>query len=127
MNQHLLVKMPERRTDQIGTPHRCLAGRDAAMRRSDEGREQDAISFPNPGKAQNTRFSHGAQPISKANALAGAIALGLACDWRLDLDRSGAPGPALRLFPAQLNDSELIRGSSGDLFQGSEIVKQYNC
>jgi hypothetical protein len=35
MNQHLLVKMPERR--------------------SDEGREQDAISFANLGKAQNTR------------------------------------------------------------------------
>ena len=36
----------------------------------------------------------GAQPMSKANALAAAIALGLARDWRLDLD-----GPALRHFP----------------------------
>jgi hypothetical protein len=27
----------------------------------------------------------GAQPMSKANALAAAIALGLTCDWRLDL------------------------------------------
>ena len=26
----------------------------------------------------------GAQPMSKANALAAAIALGLTCDWRLD-------------------------------------------
>jgi len=25
VNQHLLVKMPERRTDQLGTPHRCVA------------------------------------------------------------------------------------------------------
>jgi hypothetical protein len=43
MNQHLLVKIPERRTVQLGTPHRCVASRDAAMRRYDEGREQDAI------------------------------------------------------------------------------------
>jgi hypothetical protein len=27
----------------------------------------------------------GAQPMSEANALAAAIALGLTCDWRLDL------------------------------------------
>ena len=27
----------------------------------------------------------GAQPMSEANALAEAIALGLTCDWRLDL------------------------------------------
>jgi transposase len=39
---------------------------------------------------------------SETNALAAAIALGLTCDWRLDLDRSGAPalrrsgGPAVR-------------------------------
>jgi hypothetical protein len=85
MNQHLLVKMR-----QLGTPHRCVA---------------------NLGKAHNTRFTHGAslrlakagpmseaQPMSKANALAGAIALGLTSDWRLDLDQSGAPGPALRHF-----------------------------
>jgi hypothetical protein len=57
------------------------------MRRSDEGREQDAISFANLG---------GAQPMSGAIALAEANALGLTCDWRLDLDRSGAPGPAVR-------------------------------
>jgi hypothetical protein len=35
----------------------------------------------------------GLQPMSAANAL------GLTCDWRLDLDRPGAPGPALRHFP----------------------------
>jgi hypothetical protein len=57
MNQHLLVKIPERRTRsagpvQLGTPHRCVA---------------------NLGKAQNTRFAHGAQPMSEANALAAAI------------------------------------------------------
>ena len=76
------------------------------MRRSDEGREQDAISFANLGKTQNTRFAHGAnlslakagpmseaQPMSGASALAGASVLGLTCDWRLDLD-----GPALRHF-----------------------------
>jgi hypothetical protein len=90
MNQHLLVKIPERRTRstgpvQLGTPHRCVACRDAAMRRSDEGREQDAISFANLG---------GAQSMSGAIALAEANALGLTCDWRLDLDRSG--GPAVR-------------------------------
>jgi len=27
----------------------------------------------------------GAQPMSEANALAAAIALGLSCEWRLDL------------------------------------------
>jgi hypothetical protein len=79
MNQHLLVKIPERRTGQLGTPHRCVACRGAAMRRSDEGREQDAISCANLG----------------------------ALIWT---------GPALRvwrsgIFPTQLNDSELIRGS----------------
>jgi len=80
MNQHLLVKIR-----QLGTPHRCVA---------------------NLGKTHNTRFAHGAnlsfakagpmsgvQPMSKANALAAAIALGLTCDWRLDL-----AGPALRHF-----------------------------
>ena len=55
MNQHLLVKIPERRTVQLGTPHRCVA--------------------------------------NLGNSLA------ITCDWRLDLDRSGAPGPALRHFP----------------------------
>jgi hypothetical protein len=74
MNQHLLVKM-----HQLGTPHRCV---------------------PNLGKAHNTRFVHGASlRLAKAGPMSGAIALGLACDWRLDLDRSGAPGPALRHFP----------------------------
>jgi hypothetical protein len=53
MNQHLLVKIPEHRTVQLGTPHRCLA---------------------------------------KIGALI----------WTVR--RSG-------IFPAQLNDSELIRGS----------------
>jgi hypothetical protein len=89
MNQHLLVKIR-----QLGTPHRCVA---------------------NLGKAHNTRVAHGAslsrakagpmsgaQPMSEANALAAAnalaeaIALGLTCDWRLDLDRSGAPAFSLR-------------------------------
>ena len=37
----------------------------------------------------------GAQPMSEANALAVAIALGLTCDRRLELD-----GPALRHFPS---------------------------
>ena len=65
------------------------------MRRSDEGREQDAISFANLGKAQNTRFSqstrfaHGLGPAHGAS-----LRLGLTSDWRLDLD-----GPALRHFP----------------------------
>jgi hypothetical protein len=81
MNQHLLVKIRQL----------CVA---------------------NLGKAQSNRFAHGAsfrlakagpmseaQPMSAANALAAAIALGLTSDWRLDLDRSGAPGPALRHFP----------------------------
>jgi hypothetical protein len=61
MNQHLPVKM-----HQPG-----VACRDAAMRRSDEGREQDAMSFANPGNS-----------------------FAITCDWRLDLD-----GPALRHFP----------------------------
>jgi hypothetical protein len=100
MNQHLLVKIPERRTRnagpvQLGTPHRCVACRDAG-----EGREQDAVSFANLGKAHNTRFTHGASlRLAKAGPMSAAIALGLTCDWRLDLDRSGAPGPALRHFP----------------------------
>jgi hypothetical protein len=77
MNQHLLVKIR-----QLGTPHRYVACRDAG-----EGREQDAISFANLGKTQNTRFAHGAnlslakagpmseaQPMSGASALAAAIA-----------------------------------------------------
>ena len=85
MNQHLLVKM-----HQLG-----VACRDAAMRRSDEGREQDAISFANLGNSlAKAGPMSGAQPMSEANALAAAIALGLTCDWRLDLD-----GPALRHFP----------------------------
>jgi hypothetical protein len=49
--------------------------------------------------------------LAKAGPMSGAIALGLTSDWRLDLD-----GPALRvrrsgIFPTQLNDPELIRGS----------------
>jgi hypothetical protein len=67
MNQHLLVKIPERGTVQLGTPHRCVA---------------------NLGNS-----------LAKAGPMSGAIALGLTRDWRLDLDRSGAPGPALRHFP----------------------------
>jgi hypothetical protein len=41
----------------------------------------------NLGKTQNTRFAHGA-----------SFRLANTCDWRLDLDRSGAPGPVLRHF-----------------------------
>ena len=37
--------------------------------------------------------------LAKAGPMSAAIALGLTCDWRLDLARSGAPGPALRHFP----------------------------
>jgi hypothetical protein len=91
MNQHMLVKIPERRTVQLGTPHRCVA---------------------NLGKAQNTRFTHGAslslakagpmsgaQPMNEVNALAGAIALGLTCAGPHCLPGSPAPGPAVRHFP----------------------------
>ena len=69
MNQHLLVKMPERRTVQFRVAHL--------------------------GKAHNTRFAHGASlSLAKAGPMSGAIALGLTCDRRLELD-----GPALRDFP----------------------------
>jgi hypothetical protein len=55
MNQHLLVKMRQL----------CLA---------------------NPGnRLAKAGPMNGAQPMSEANALAAAIASGLACDWRLDL------------------------------------------
>jgi hypothetical protein len=68
MNQHLLVKMC-----QLG-----VACRDAAMRRSDEGREQDAISFANLGNSlAKAGPMSGAQPMREANALAAAIALDL--------------------------------------------------
>jgi hypothetical protein len=71
MNQHLLVKIRQR-----GTPHRCVA---------------------NLGKAHNTRVALGASlSRAKAGPMSGAIALGLTCDWRLDLDRSGAPAFSLR-------------------------------
>ena len=71
MNQHLLVKMR-----QFG-----VACRDAG-----EGREQDAISFANLGNSlAKAGPMSGAQPMSEANALAAAIALGLACDRRLKL------------------------------------------
>jgi hypothetical protein len=59
MNQHLLVKMPERRTVQF-------------------------------------RVAHLGNSLAKAGPMSGAIALGLTCDWRLDLDRSGAPAFFLR-------------------------------
>jgi len=55
MNQHLLVKM-----HQLG------------------------VANPGNSLAKADPMS-GAQPMSKANALAAAIALGLTCDWRLDL------------------------------------------
>ena len=45
--------------------------------------------------SQSTRFAHGLGPAHgasfkrpKAGPMSGAIALGLACDWRLDLARS---------------------------------------
>jgi hypothetical protein len=63
MNQHLLVKM-----GQLGVANLV-----------------NSLAKAGP--------MSGAQPMSEANALAAAIALGLACDWRLDLD-----GPALRHF-----------------------------
>jgi hypothetical protein len=34
--------------------------------------------------------------LAKAGPMSGAIALGLTGDWRLDLDRSGAPAFSLR-------------------------------
>jgi hypothetical protein len=43
------------------------------------------LGVANLDKTHSTRFAHGAQPMSEANALAVAIALGLTCDWRLDL------------------------------------------
>ena len=55
MNQHLLVKM-----GQLGVANLV-----------------NSLAKAGP--------MSGAQPMSKANALAAAIALGLACDWRLDL------------------------------------------
>jgi hypothetical protein len=64
MNQHLLVKMRQFGVANLG----------------------NSLAKAGP--------MSGAQPMSEANALAVAIALGLTCDWRLDLD-----GPALRHFP----------------------------
>ncbi len=55
MNQHLLVKMRQFGVANLGN------------------------SFAKAGPMS------GAQPMSKANALAAAIALGLTCDWRLEL------------------------------------------
>jgi hypothetical protein len=55
MNQHLLVKMHHLCVPNLGN------------------------SFSKAGPMS------GAQPMSEANALAAAIALGLICDWRLDL------------------------------------------
>jgi len=55
MNQHLLVKM-----HQLGVAN-------------------PGNSFAKAGPMSEV------QPMSKANALAAAIALGLTCDWRFDL------------------------------------------
>ncbi len=55
MNQQLLVKMPQLGVANLG----------------------NSLAKAGP--------MSGAQPMSKANALAAAIALGLTCDWRLDL------------------------------------------
>ena len=64
MNQHLLVKMSHLGVANLG----------------------NSLARAGP--------MSGAQPMREANALAAAIALGLTCDWRPDLD-----GPALRHFP----------------------------
>jgi hypothetical protein len=64
MNQHLLVKMRQFGVANLG----------------------NSLAKAGPMNV--------AQPMSAANALAVAIALGLTCDRRLELD-----GPALRHFP----------------------------
>jgi hypothetical protein len=55
MNQHLLVKMRQLGVANLG----------------------NSLAKAGP--------MSGAQPMSEVNALAEAIALGLTCDWRLDL------------------------------------------
>jgi hypothetical protein len=55
MNQHLLVKMRQFGVANLG----------------------NSLAKAGP--------MSGAQPMSEANALAAAIALGLTCDWRLEL------------------------------------------
>ena len=78
MNQHLLVKM-----GQLGVANLV-----------------NSLAKAGP--------MSGAQPMSEASALAAAIALGLSCDWRLDLAH----------FPCAAEyDSELIRGSLGGLIE----------
>ncbi len=61
MNQHLLVKM-----HQLGVAN-------------------PGNSFAKAGPMSGAQPVSGAQPMSEAKALAVAIALGLTCDWRLDL------------------------------------------
>jgi len=64
MNQHLIVKI-----DQL-----IVAYRDVG-----EGREQER------------KLCNLVNRLTKAGSMSGAIALGLTCDWRLDLARSGVP------------------------------------
>ena len=76
MNQHLFVK-----TGQL-----IVAYRDVAVRRPGEGREQER------------KLCKLAHRLTKAGPMSEAILrlkrlllVGLTCDWRLDLVRSGAP------------------------------------
>jgi hypothetical protein len=74
------------------------------------------IKAPIAGKAQSIRssqsirFAHGLGPTSKASVV-GLAKIGNAAMRRSELDRSGAPGPALRYFNQQMLIHELIRGS----------------
>jgi len=52
-----------------------------------------------------------ANRLAKAGPMSVANALGLGCDWRLDLRRSGVP-----VLASHLNDSELIRGPLNEYF-----------
>ena len=103
MNQHPLGKMR-----QLG-----VACRDAALRRSDEGREQDAISFTKPGNSlAKAGPTSRAQPMSEANALAAAIALGLTCNWRLELAHFPGAAEWLRIDQRLLNNLLTTRALS---------------
>jgi hypothetical protein len=76
------------------------------------------IKAPIAGKAQSNRsrqsirFAHGLGPMSEASVL-GLTKIGNAAMRRSELVH----------LNKQMLIHELIRGSSGDLFQGSEIVK----
>jgi hypothetical protein len=51
-----------------------------------------------------------------AASIVGLAKIGKAAMRRFELDRSGAPGPALRHFNQQMLIHELIRGSLGQFF-----------